>query len=111
LGAAVARLDFRVGFRWHWKDPQEHIGIKEARALSCGQQRVMLRSGAGVGFRHLYLVDNLGDVAAFVRGRCRNPVVNSLIQRHAAMLLATASTADYIWVPTRFQPADRGSRQ
>jgi hypothetical protein len=110
LGGLLRPRRFATQFLWRWKDPSEHIGVKEGRAMFSGLRRVLLRSGAVIGRRHLFLVDNQGVVGAFTRGRSTNSIVNSLIQRTAAALMATASTVDTIWVPTRFQPADRASR-
>jgi hypothetical protein len=110
LGALLQPHRFPTQFLWRWQDPTEHIGVKEARAAFSGVRRVVLRSGAVLRRRHMFLVDNQGVVCAFSRGRSRNAKVNFLIQRTAAVLLATASSIDLIWVPTRFQPADRASR-
>lgn len=109
LGRYLETRRFGTQFEWHW-DTAEHIGVTEARALFSGVKRVLLRSGRRIGQRHMFLVDNQGVVGAFTRGRSANTKVNSLIQRTSAACLATASTFDIIWVPTRYQPADRASR-
>ena len=110
LGACLGELDF-AGFAWKWQNPSEHITIKEGRALFTGMRRAILRSNtASLNRRHLYFVDNTGVVGAFTRGRSTNATLNSLIRRTAALEMATGATHDLIWVPTRFQPADRASR-
>jgi hypothetical protein len=110
LGAMLEERKFPTSFQWHWEERGEHIGVKEARAMFSGVRRVLLRSGAKIEQRHLFLQDNQGVAGAFTRGRSTNSTVNSLIQRTSALLLATGSSIDTIWVPTRFQPADRASR-
>ena len=110
LGRWLSVRPFQTQFKWRWSNPAEHIGVKEARALFSGIRRVVLRSGGRINLRHQFLVDNQGVVGAFTRGRSGNNIINSLITRTASILLATSSTLDFIWVPTRFQPADRASR-
>ena len=110
LGALLEPMEFPA-FAWKWKDKSEHITVKEARALFTGFKRAAFHSGSPVGSHHFFLVDNQGVVGSFTRGRSSNPVINSLIQRTAALELITGMTHDIAWVPTRFQPADRASRQ
>ena len=106
----VEQRGFRTQLGWRWANQAEHIGVKEARALFSGLRRVVLRSGPVLGRRHLFLVDNQGVVGAFSRGRSTNAVINSLITRTAATLLATASTLDLVWIQSAANPADLPSR-
>jgi hypothetical protein len=110
LGLLLGRFPFRSGFEWRWQAHGEHIGVKEMRAMYAGLRRVLLRSGPQLGRRHLFLGDNAGVVASFTRGRSRNSIINGLLRRSSALLLATQSTVDIIWTPTALQPADRRSR-
>ena len=110
LGRLLAKCTFRAGFGWHWQNMAEHIGIKEMRSMFTGLRRVLLRSGPVLGRRHLFLGDNYGVVAGFTRGRSRNRIVNGILRRTSALLLASQSTVDTIWTPTVLQPADRRSR-
>ena len=109
--AAVERQGFSSAYRWCWRDPSEFIGVKEGRAAMSSLERVVLRSGAGaLGRRHWCFVDNQAFVGAFSKGRSANHSINSLLQRAAAWLLATGSTADMIWTPSALEPADFDSR-
>ena len=111
LAAAIKKADFGSGFVWQ-HERQEDIGILEARAAFNGLLRVLTRSGGDVCERRLLgLVDNSGVVGAFTKGRSRNVTTNALIGRMSALLLATGSTLDLVWVPTDLQPADEGSRR
>ena len=112
VAEAVERQGFRGAYHWEWKDPSEFIGVKEARAAMSSLERVVLRAGAAaVGRRHWCFVDNQAFVGAFSKGRSANHSINSLLQRAAAWLLATGSTADMIWTPSALEPADFDSRR
>ena len=113
VGTWVQGVEFTSGFAWRWRDDpvQEHITVKEARALWAGIRRVVLHSRVPLNARHLLLVDNIGVVGAFSKGRSSNPVVNSLITRTASLRLLTGFNYDIIWCPTLYQPADRASRK
>ena len=112
VATAVEAHRFKDAFDWRWRDPEEHITPKEARALVLGMERVLLRSGPGaVPSRNLYFNDNQPVVCAFTKGRSSNKTVNSLIRRATCMTLATGSSIDMIWTPTDLMVADEGSRR
>jgi hypothetical protein len=111
LRATLEPCKATASFCWLWKDPGEHIGVKEGRAMHTGLRRLMVRrAGSMVDRRYLALVDNQGVVAAFAKGRSRNPVVNGLISSYASFSLLSGSTCDVVWVHTDLQPADGPSR-
>mgnify|MGYP007086411112 FL=1 len=110
VGQVIGRYTFETGFGWRWKSFEEHITLKEGRALWVGIQRVVLHSRSPLGARHTYLQDNMGVIGAFQKGRSRHPVLNGLIKRTCALQLVTGDTMDLIWCPTLYQPADGPSR-
>lgn len=127
----------KAAYSWRWTR-EEDITVREARACYSSIQRATVRGGtgaspgqtaaatagagaragararagvgAGGGRRHLALVDNQGVVGAFTKGRSRQPVLNSLIQRLASLYLATGHYVHLVWTPTHLQPADDASR-
>ena len=109
----VSRYQFSVfGFLWRETSAvQEHITIKEGRAFWTGLRRVVFHTRGEFMARHIALVDNLGVVGAWSKGRSRNPILNQLIQRSAAVWLATGGGWDIVWCPTAYQPADAASRR
>ena len=110
MGELVRSFHFETGFGWAWRNPGEHITVKEGRALWVGIQRVVFHSKTPFNARHTFLQDNMGVVGAFSKGRSKQPVLNALIQRTAAVQLTTGGTADWVWCPTAHQPADAPSR-
>ena len=110
MGELVRSFHFETGFGWAWRNPGEHITVKEGRALWVGIQRVVFHSKTSFDARHTFLQDNMGVVGAFSKGRSKQPVLNALIQRTAAVQLTTGGTADWVWCPTAHQPADAPSR-
>ena len=109
LGPLITAAQFPHGFGWRWRHVQEIIMVKEARALLTSLQRG-LNSPRGRGHRHIALVDNQPAVFAFSKGTSSHPIVNSLIQRVAALTLATGSSLDLVWCRSAQQPADAVSR-
>jgi hypothetical protein len=101
---------FTTEFSWRWRNPEEFITFKEARAMLAGIHRVTAVK-AMFGHRHLLLVDNQAVVGAVTKGCSSSPVLNDICRTVAALTLATGSTFDLAWTPTDLQPADRGSRR
>ena len=112
VATAIDAHQFKDAFDWRWRNHEEHITPKEARALVLGVERVLLRSGPGAfPSRSLYFNDNQPVVCAFTKGRSSNKAVNSLIRRTTCLTLATGSSLDMIWTPTDLMVADEGSRR
>ena len=110
LETVMSGCVFPSSFGWRWKT-DEHINVREMRALLVGIQRAVCRSRSALDSRHICLVDNTAAVGAFTRGSSRNFVMNSLLRRSASLFLATGGSADGVWVPTDLQPADEPSRR
>lgn len=110
VGHLVRSFRFQTGFGWRWRRLGEHITLKEGRALWVGIQRVVFHSKSPCNARHTFLQDNMGVIGAFSKGRSKQPVLNALIQRTAAVQLTTGGSADWLWCPTAHQPADAPSR-
>lgn len=112
LTRLLPRLQRRATYGWGWTR-REDITVREGRAAFNSIQRAVCRGGVqgGLDRRHLFLVDNQGVVGSFTKGRSKQPVLNSLIGRLGALVLATGAAVDLIWTPTDLQPADGPSRR
>ena len=60
--------------------------------------------------RHLILMDNLGDVLALSKGRCKDARILMLVRNAAALVLATGLAVTCGWVPSEANAADQPSR-
>ena len=112
LGDLLTQYQF-TSFGWHWRRSSQvdHITVLEARALWTGLRRVFLHSPSPCQSRHTVLVDNMGVVGSFRKGRSKNLIINNILTRLASLVLVTGGSLDWVWVPTVHQPADGVSRQ
>ena len=92
-----------------WKNPDEHIGMKEARvALSSLKRTARVASLAGK--RKLTLSDNLPAVLMFEKGRSSCPAPNRLCRSAAATQVGLGIRWRIRHVETKRNAADKPSR-
>lgn len=92
-----------------WAYTQEHITLKEARALLIAVRR-MSRSSSHRDKKHLILLDNLALVFAVCKGRAHSFDLLRVIQKISAICLATNIGLKPRWVRSEVNVADAPSR-
>eukprot|EP00438_Fugacium_kawagutii_P017101 Skav204591 [mRNA] locus=scaffold672:132020:137458:- [translate_table: standard] len=92
-----------------WKNPSEHINLKEARVLLSSLKR-SCRVASLFGHRKVSLSDNLVSVLSFEKGRSSSGGINKLCRRAAGFIGATGVKWRIRHVETKRNVADEPSR-
>ena len=100
---------FKLLWARPWKNPGEHITLKEARVILSSLKRTC-RVSSLFGCKKVTVSDNLGAVLAFEKGRSSTPAPNALCRRAAALLCATGCKWRIRHVETKRNVADGPSR-
>ncbi|CAK0809169.1 unnamed protein product [Prorocentrum cordatum] len=82
------------------------VHVKEARGAKLGLKHVV-RCGRWRHRKVLMRVDNMGLALALQKGRCRDPALLGQFRQMAALQLATGLRAQFRWIPSEVNPADR----
>eukprot|EP00438_Fugacium_kawagutii_P034634 Skav232689 [mRNA] locus=scaffold2892:36534:39881:+ [translate_table: standard] len=102
--------NFRLLWCRRWRNPREHISLKEARVLLSSLKRAS-RVRSLHGTLKLSVSDNLPAVCAFSKGRSSNFRVNVLCRQAAAYAFATGIQWHVRHVETKRNVADEPSRR
>ena len=92
-----------------WRNPEEHINLKEGRVLLSSLKRTC-RVASLFGCKKVSLSDNLVSVLAFEKGRSSRGNLNKLCQRAAGFVGATGVKWRIRHVETKRNVADFSSR-
>ena len=92
-----------------WRDTQEHITIKEGRALVLALRRLS-RTRRHRGCNHVVLLDNLSLVFAVTKGRAHSFDLLRLMQQIGSISLAANLGIHPRWIPSEWNLADGPSR-
>lgn len=92
-----------------WKHSQEHITLKEGRALVLAVRR-MTRASQQRGLKHVVLLDNLSLCFAVGKGRCHNFQLLRIVQQLSALCLSSGILLRPRWVRSEINVADGPSR-
>ena len=95
---------YSVVLSGEWKHAQEHIALKEGRALNLAVRRMAL-SSKNHGRKHLVFVDNLALALAAGKGRSANHAM-----KLGAILLARNIVLRIRWIPSERNVSDGPSR-
>ena len=88
---------------------KEHINITEGRALLHAIHH-RIRSGASLGKRLLFLVDNMALCLAVNKGRSSKASLKGILREIASISLATGCKITCRWIPSELNVADKPSR-
>ena len=103
------RWTWRVKVSRPWAHRGAHINVLELRgALIALQWRA--RSVRFRNKRYLHLLDSQVALAVLTKGRSSATVLNKLLIKHAALLIATNCYSIFGYIATEVNPADRASR-
>ena len=92
-----------------WSHTDEHITLKEARALLLAVRRIS-RASRHRGRRHVILVDNLALAFAVAKGRSQSFPILRVLQKIHAISLAAGIIVRIRWVPSEHNVSDGPSR-
>ena len=92
-----------------WRDTNEHITIKEGRALVLALRRLS-RTRRHRGCNHVILLDNLSLVFAVTKGRAHSFDLLRLMQQIGSISLAADLGVHPRWIPSEWNLADGPSR-
>jgi hypothetical protein len=92
-----------------WRNPNEHINIKEGRVLLSSLKRAA-RVSSQVRSKKLSLSDNLSAILAFDKGRSASSAMNKLCKTSAAIQTALQIRWKLRHVETKRNLADEPSR-
>ena len=101
--------DWRVAKFGKWQHTQEHITLKEARALTILVRRIT-RAAKFRGRRILVLVDNLALALCLGKGRSPNHAMLRVSQKIGALCLACNLALRVRWIPSELNNSDGPSR-
>ena len=101
--------NFRLLWARRWKDPEEHINVKECRVAISSLRRAC-RVREILGCRKLSLSDNLATVSALSKGRSSSHAMNKLCRVAAAIQFGCGITWHLRRVETKRNVADGPSR-
>ena len=87
----------------------QHINLEEGRAF-LKYLRWVLRSSGRFGHRLVVLVDSKVWLCAVTKGRSGSCSLNRLLQRTAALVMASGMVLHLIYVPSEYNPSDWPSR-
>ena len=93
-----------------WKDPSEHINVKEARVCLMALRRAC-RTKANLGKILLVLTDNLVSALVFERGRSSSGPLNRLCRRSSAYQIACGVQMRLRHIPSEKNVSDGPSRR
>ena len=102
---------------WRWRDvqafpwhgPDEHINVRELRAVLAALVW-RLRIPSHIYTRFLHLSDSQVIISALAHGRSPSRALAAILMRVQAYLLAASCFALFGFVPSPWNPSDRGSR-
>ena len=100
---------FRLLWMRKWRNPQEHINIKEGRVLVSSLKR-SARAISHCGAKKLSLSDNLCCVLAFEKGRSSSSALNRLCKVSAAIQISLQIRWSIRHIETKRNLADNPSR-
>lgn len=92
-----------------WGNTQEHITLKEGRALVLALRRLS-RTSRHRGKRHLVFLDNIALAFAVRKGRAHTYDMLRVMQQVGSISLAANLGLSVRWVPSEYNPADGPSR-
>lgn len=101
--------NFKLLWSRRWKDPSEHINIKECRVAVSSLKRAS-RVREGLGHKKLTLSDNLASVSALSKGRSSTFKMNKLCRAAAAIQFGCGIVWTLRHVGTKRNVADEPSR-
>ena len=104
----IINHDWQVVGRRRWQR-QEGMPVLEARASLYGVKH-LLRKSSNFGKRFVILTDSMTAACAVSKGRAQTWRLRSVVQKIAALLLATGSSLVSRWVPSEWNPSDGPSR-
>jgi hypothetical protein len=104
-------------WRWRvamaWKMSGAHINALELVACHAAAKwrcRRARGSACGLGKRFIHLTDSQVCQGVLCKGRSASNVLQRILKRHAALILASSMVPGYVWVRTADNPADAPSR-
>ena len=100
--------NWQLAMKWRWSGP-EHINVLEARAALTAAKWRMRRS-AGIGSKHLNLMDSFVGIAVLSKRRSSSDLLNCVCRRMGALELGSSSHALYGFCRSDQNPADEWSR-
>lgn len=106
----VSSSKFDLLWSRRWRNPDEHINVKEGRVILSSLKRTC-RVGALFGGRKVTLSDNLSAVMAFSKGRSSRFSMNRLCRGAAALIGATGVKWSLRHIETKRNVADAPSRR